>query len=98
MPALSTYPKQKVAITFPLTQIKRAKEKAKRELGFNLPELVRYLVADYLRDTIVPQEKLSPKALKRLNKEVEGFYKNDYESSQGYTSAQDLVDALEADD
>ena len=48
MPATSTYPKQKIAITFPITQLSRAREKAKKELGFNIPELIRHLVADYL--------------------------------------------------
>ena len=79
MPSLSTYPKQKIAITFPVPQIERAKIKAKREFGFNLPELVRYLIADYLKTPIPDAEMPTLKALERMNQEAKDFFKNEWE-------------------
>ena len=100
MPTLSAYPKQKIAITFPTTQLNRAREKARQEFGFNVPELLRHLMANYLQDAPAKssRERLSPKAEERLTKEVEAFYKNDFKGSKSYTSAQELIQALETDD
>ena len=57
MPVLSTYPKQKIAITFPITQLKRAKEKAKKELSAE----EKYEKASEIRDEIQQlEESLRP--------------------------------------
>lgn len=84
----------------PTIQIKRAKEKAARELGFTLPELLRHFIASYLTDRPLPKNRewLSPEAENRLNKEVDDFYKHEYKDSKLYSSAQELKQVLETDE
>ena len=96
----NTIPRQKIGVTLPSIQIKRAKEKAKNELGFNLPELLRHLVANYLTNESIAQKRegLSDKTLKRLDKEMQEFYKNEYALTKRCSSAQELVKALEVDE
>ena len=65
MPALSTYPKQEIVITFPVTMIERAKKKAKRELGIDFPKLLRYLVANYLANKPLRQEQWYDRCIRR---------------------------------
>ncbi|MCB0176189.1 MAG: hypothetical protein KDJ97_37165 [Anaerolineae bacterium] len=94
----ATYiPRQKIGVTLPKVLVQQAKKKAARELGFTLPELVRHFIANYLTDqkTILKNEWLLPKAEQRLTKEVDHFYKHEFKNSKGYTSTQELMQALE---
>jgi hypothetical protein len=40
----------KVTISFPDTLVRRAKQRSAEQFGFDFPELVRKLVADYIED------------------------------------------------
>jgi hypothetical protein len=46
----------KIAITFPTTLVYRFREKANTEYGFDVPEMVRKLMADYIDDD--PRDKV----------------------------------------
>jgi hypothetical protein len=96
MNTTTLYPKQKVAITFPTVQIEHAKEKARRELGFALPELIRHLLAKYLEagNFMSHREYISPAAEERLARELQAFEKTK-KDAKIYYDAQSLVNSLE---
>jgi hypothetical protein len=50
----------KIAITFPTRLAARLKEKAAFEFGFDIPEIVRKLVADYVTAPTLNSEYLTP--------------------------------------
>lgn len=98
---LSNYPRKKIAITFPTRQLKRAKQKAKDELGFNFPELVRHLVANYLQTqpTRFDSLRISEEGKQIYLRDLHDFYKGQEQNPQpGARSAEELMAQLEADE
>ncbi|MEZ4710648.1 MAG: hypothetical protein R3A44_25845 [Caldilineaceae bacterium] len=81
----------KVAITLPTTQLEKATEIANSNLGFKFPELVRYLLAQYIES--------NQTFINRLEMEYQKFLLEEkVKPSKAYTDVNELINDLENGD
>jgi hypothetical protein len=61
----------KIAITFPIRLIDRLKDKANFEYGFDIPNMIRKLVSDYVDDPVETTEYLTHQQEARYLRDIE---------------------------
>ncbi len=89
----------KIAITFPKKLVLRLREKASVEYGFDVPEIIRKLAADYLDEPFKDEWVITPEMEERYSKDVEETEKLLREGKiKAAHSLQELREQIESED